>query len=684
MSPVAENYFGISGYAIFWILFVVAIVLFLQRAYLLVRFLKLGQPENRFDHLGYRITNMLIVTISQWCNLRTVKKNDLAGIGHSFMFWGFCLFLLSYFIFIGFGGGLGFDRLITNTTFEKVYSSILDIAALLILISLLWAAIRRYILKSPRLRGHTGAEAGIILSLVGSLMLLHILIEGFYLAGTDSASVWPPVGAALAKTLNGIPQNTALTVYKGLWWVHYLVILGFLVFIPRSKHLHILASSINVGLKSLTPKGVLTAIDINNKDNLGISKIQDFSWKDLLDGYACTVCGRCNVTCPAQLSGKPLSPRDLILNLKGYLFEIGPSLIKNNATALLSETATASANHGKTLIGNVVSEEAIWACTTCRACQEVCPSSNEQMNKIIGMRRHLQMVAMTETAEDPLKNLWTRGNPWRGTLYSRTDWAEGLDIKIVGEDSNIDTLFWVGCTGALEDRSLKVVQALAKLMKQAGMNFGILGEEETCCGDPSRRLGAEHQFQMLAGNNIQILQSYNIKKIVTACPHCFNTLKNEYPQLGGHFEVIHHSQLLAELFKDHKLNIPQRRDCKVTYHESCYLGRYNNIFDPPRQVLSSIPGLNLVEMEKNRKDGFCCGGGGGRILLEEKIGQRISEMRLGQALETKAEIVATACPFCLQMFEDAAKAKEVEESLKIKDIAELIAEATDVSGDPKC
>jgi Fe-S oxidoreductase len=337
-----------------------------------------------------------------------------------------------------------------------------------------------------------------------------------------------------------------------------------------------------------------------------------------------------------------------------------------------SNTNTASAKLDKTLIGGVISEDAIWACTTCRACQEVCPSYNEQMNQIIDLRRNLQMVAVTETARDPLKNLRVRGHPWRGTTYARTDWTEGLDIKIVGEDSNIDVLYWVGCTEALEDISIKVAQAVARLMVLAEVNFGILGEEELCCGDPARRLGAEHLFQMLAMNNIQLLQSYNIKKIVTACPHCFNTLKNEYPQFGGQFEVMHHTQFIADLIQENKLKINKVNNSVVTYHESCYLGRYNDIFQPPRQILHSIPGITLVEMEKNRKDGFCCGGGGGRMWLEEKIGQRISEMRLSQAIDVQAQIVATACPYCLQMFKDAAKAKAVDESLQVRDISELI------------
>jgi Fe-S oxidoreductase len=683
MSLVNESYFSISGYIIFWVLFAIAFGFFAQRIFLLVRLILLGKKEDRFDRIIYRFTSSLGITLSQWCNLRSVNRKDWAGIGHSFMFWAFCLFLLDYLIFIGLGAGFGLSGFIVNTGFERIFSAILDIAALVIIITLIWAAVRRYILKPARLRGHKSSEAGIILLFVFSLMVLYICMEGFYLAANNVLDSFSPAGDALSNILksSGLPPGVLLATYKGLWWLHYLMILGFLVFIPRSKHLHILASSANVVFKKLGPKGSLRLIDIQKPENLGVSKIQDFSWKQLLDGYACTVCGRCHAVCPAQLSGKTLSPRELILNMKEHLLETGPGLLKANPgthnAETINEKVPAPSSHSDALIGGVISEEQIWACTTCRACEEVCPSCNEQMDKIIELRRHLQMVDMTETARDPLKNLRVRGHPWRGTMYARTDWMEGLDIKVISEDSNVDVLFWVGCTEALEDRSLKVAQALARLMKQAGVNFGVLGDEEMCCGDPARRLGAEHLFQMLAVNNVQIMNGYHVKKIVTACPHCFNTLRNEYPQFGGQFEVIHHTQFINDLIRDSRLRVTNKNNALVAYHDACYLGRYNDIFSPPRQILKSIPGVTLVEMEKNRQNSLCCGGGGGHMWLEEKTGQRISELRLEEAIDTKAQVVATSCPFCLQMFEDAVKAKAVDQSLQIKDIAELIVESID-------
>ncbi len=697
MSPVAENYLGIPGYVIFWFLFAIALGLFIQRVCLLIRLLKLGRPENRFDRLAYRFINMLALAFTQWSNLKTLTLKDPAPIGHAFMFWGLGLFFIAYLIFIGLGSGFGLFTVLSGNAFETVFFSVLDIAALFVIIAMIWVVIKRYIIKPERLKRKETTEEKIIqpllIAVIISLMALHYCIEGFGYAAYGIPNSWPPVGVAFANFLisAGISQDSLATVYKSLWWLNFIILLGALIYAPRSKHLHPLFSFSNIAFKSLNPKGALKTIDIQKKEEWGVSKIQDFSWKQLLDGYACTWCGRCHTVCPAQLSGKPLSPRELILGMKEHLLEVGPDLLKaKTATvpAVADEVADADPNippenPGKALIGDVIPEDAIWACTTCLACQEVCPSYNEQMTKIIELRRHLQMAAVTETARDTLKNLRVRGNPWRGTMYARTDWAEGLDIKIIGEDSHVDVLYWVGCTGALEDRSLKVTQAVARLMKQAGVNFGILGEEEMCCGDPARRLGAEHLFQMLAMNNIQLLSSYNIKKIVTACPHCFNTLKNEYPQLGGQFEVIHHSQFIADLIRENILKINQAKEAVITYHDACYLGRYNDIYQPPRQILKSIPGVTLVEMEQNRKDAFCCGGGGGRMWLEEDIGQRISEMRLSQAINTRAQVIATACPFCLQMFEDAVKAKEVDESLKIRDIAELVAEALEIPKDAK-
>ena len=697
MSPVSESYFGIPGYVIFWLLFAVASGLFIQRASLLVRLLKLGRPENCFDRPAYRFIKMLAVAFTQSSNLKGLTPKDPAALGHTIMFWGLMIFGVAYLIFIGLGAGFGLYTVISGSAFETVFFSVLDIVALLVILAMVWVVIKRYLIIPERLKREQNTaekiiQALLIIVIIG-LMVLHFGIEGFRYAAYGIPDSGPLLGVPLAQALvnAGISRDALAAVYKSLWWLNFVLLLVAVIYAPRSKHLHPLTSFANLTFRNLTPKGSLKPVDLKKPETFGASKIQDFTWKQLLDLYACTWCGRCHVVCPAQMSGKPLSPRELILDMKEYLLEEGPGLLKSRLATPVATTDRASGakaeppaslqEPAQALIGGVISEEAIWSCTTCRACQEVCPVNIEHIDKIIDLRRHLQMVAKTEIARDLLKNLRVRGNPWRGTMYARTDWTEGLSIKVAGEDSNIDVLYWVGCTEALEDRSLKVAQAVAKLMKQAGVNFGILGEEEMCCGDPARRLGAEHLFQMLAVNNIQLLQSYNIKKIVTACPHCFNTLKNEYPQLGGQFEVIHHTGFIAALIKEKKLKINHSGEAIVTYQEPCYLGRYNDIFFAPRHIINGIPGMTLIEMEQNKKAGFCCGGGGGRMWLEEKIGQRISEIRLEQAINTRAQVVATACPFCLQMFEDAVKAKEVGDSMKIKDIAELVAESLEVPQD---
>jgi Fe-S oxidoreductase len=648
MINLAGTHFGIPGYVLFWVLFAVTFFLFIRRVRRLVKLAMLGKKEARFDHMAGRIVRALAETLLQWCNLKNVTREDKAGAGHAILFWGFCFFLIYYIIFIGFGSGLGLYRFLAGTTFEAVYSTIVDIAAVLIIIALVWAAVRRYLLKPERLEGIDSLEAGVILLLIFCLMGLHLSIEAFH--------------------------ETAPAASEVLWWLHYLLLLGFTVFIPYSKHLHILASPVNTVFKKTGAKGALKNIDIAQPDSYKLLSIEDFTWKQLLDGFSCTVCGRCYAACPARLSGKPLSPRELILGIKDHLLEEGPGLLDGKKSR--ADDGDSPAQASTPLVGSLIDEDAVWACTTCGACQEVCPASNEQMNTIINFRRHLQMGALTTTAQETLKNLRVRMNPWRGTVYARTDWAEEMDIKIVGEDDDIDILFWVGCTGALEDRCFKATQAIAAMLKASGVNFGILGEEEMCCGDPARRLGGEHLYQMLVAGNIQLLQDYNIRKIVTACPHCYNTLKNEYPQFGGDFDVVHHTEFMAEQIQKKKLELPTDRNISVTYHDPCYLGRHNGNYQAARQVLESIPGLKLVEMEKNRKDSLCCGGGGGRLWLEENIGRRISEIRFEQAVETKAETIVTACPYCLQMFESETGGGEGDNRVVVKDVAELLADTT--------
>jgi len=675
MSPVSMTYGVISGYVIFWVIFAVAVGLFLRRMYQLGRYLSLGRGEGGFGHMARRLLNTAVSVLGQWCQLKNLTTKDRASLGHVFMAWGFFIFIPFYLLFIIIGGGFGLGETLEHTKFFFYYTWVMDIAAPFIILGALWGIIRRYVVRPPRLEGEQTIEAMVILVTVFIHPMTHLFKEATSIAlgypPVGLGTSLPPISSALSQLFAGSSPSSIQMAHVGFFWAHWSIVLFVLVFIAYSRYLHMIAGIFNVLLQSPPPKGALRPIDLEAAETFGVSKITDFTWKQLLDLYSCVIYGQCQEVCPATASGKELNPKKLIDDLKGHLLEVGPGLLKGEAEA-------SPTNPGKALIGEVITEDVIWACTTCRACQQVCPVSVEHVDKIIDLRRNLVMeqASIPETALGALRSIEDRGHPWRGTTLSRTDWAEGLDIKTLAQDSpprRIDILFWVGCTDALEERSTKVAQAMAKLLQLAGINFGILGVEESCCGEPARRLGNEYLFQMQAEKNIELLKSYGVKRIVTACPHCYNTIKNEYPQFGGEFEVIHHTDFIAQLLKQGKLRIIKGTGGVVTYHDPCYLGRYNDIYQSPRQILTSIPDIRMVEMERNREHSFCCGGGGGHMWLEEHADQRINELRTEQAMETKAQIVVTACSFCLQMFDDGIKAKAAEDQLRVMDIAELVA-----------
>jgi Fe-S oxidoreductase len=658
-------------YALFWGVLLITLGLFAYRLRQLWQYMFLGQKETTSKNRFRALWDTTVYVFSQLCQLKNFRLKDRAPLGHALMVWGFFVSVVFYFFFIILTEGLGLMGL-EETQFYFYSVWVMDFMAVFIFVGAFWGIIRRYVIRPDRLKGEQTTEAMIILLsvLTHPVTYLFEIATKITLAHPPAGlghTLLPPVSAWLSNLFTAGPATEGW--YLGFLWAHWLTVVFVLAIIPYTRYLHVIASIFN-GILRQQPRGVLKPIDLEKAETLGVATIDHLTWKQNLDLYACVVCGNCQELCPATISGKQLNPKKLIQDLKKHLLKVGPELVAAKARG-----EPAPANPNVPLADNIVLRDEIWACTTCGACDEVCPVWVDHIDKIVDLRRNLVMEqsSMPETAEGALRSIEDRGHPWRGTTLSRTDWAEGLDIKLLADDQDVDILFWVGCTGALEERSTKISRAMAKLLKAAGVNFGILGAEESCCGEPARRLGNEYLFQMQAEKNIELLKKYGVKRIVTACPHGYNILKNEYPQFGGNFEVIHHTELIAQLIKEGKLKVSKSLSEVVTYHDACYLGRYNDIYKPPRQIIKAVPDIRLAEMERNKRRAFCCGGGGGHMWLEEHEGRRINELRTEQALETGAQKVVTACPFCLQMFDDGIKTKEAEEKLKVMDIAELLA-----------
>jgi Fe-S oxidoreductase len=485
--------------------------------------------------------------------------------------------------------------------------------------------------------------------------------------------LWAPISFPFSEWLltfeDGV-KNELFLWHRAL--IHALPAFFFLSYflLSRSRLQHIWLSALNVFCRPLKPKGALPLIQFEATQTFGANRIEDFTQKQLMDLDACTRCGRCQDNCPAHLSGKILSPKSVIQNLKAHMMEYRVPLFAGwKAIPRPPDPSPCP------VLGPVVSREELWDCTTCGACEEQCPVFVEQIDKNMELRRNQVLTGqkLLETVQGALRNMEIRGHPWRGTEFTREGWTKGLGIKVLSPGNPADWLYWVGCTGALVERNIQVTIAMTRVLKAAEVDFGILGAVEGCCGDPARRMGHELQFQLMAQQNIEVLKAHGVKKIVTHCPHCLQSLKNEYPALGGNFEVFHHTELIRQLLRDPQISFSKRVDQVVAYHDPCYLGRYNGIYDPPREVLRRIPHLKAGEMERRRERSFCCGGGGGHAWMEEPVGRRINQMRLEQAAQVQAQVVGLACPFCLQMMEDAIRG--MESPLRAKDVVELVAEA---------
>jgi len=656
---------------IFLIIFALSISTFLFNARRLLTYLKIGKPEDRFDNPTERLKRVFTIAFGQ----KKLLREFVAGWMHFFIFWGFVILLTA--ILDAILEGLFSVNLSIIGGFYRYIAFFQDLMGLLVILSIIIALYRRYIQRPKRLQVEKTSkiDATVILLLIFFIMLTMF---GTYATQINlgDAEYYDLrfVSLEFAKIFDGFGWDAQSSLHSIFWWVHILLVLGFLNYLPFSKHLHIITSIPNVYLSSLKPQGRLNPISFENIENVekfGALDVDDLTWKQIFDGYTCTECGRCTAACPANITGKPLSPREIIVSIRKRAFEKAPILLNlkpQNEDVL-----------GKTLLFNYITEDELWACTTCMACVQECPVMIEHVQTIIDMRRYLVLTESKFPSELSItfRNLENNFTPWAFSHSTRGDWAQGLDIKTLAEDSNVEYLLWVGCAGSFDARYKKVAISVAKLLKIAGVSFGILGNEEKCTGDPARRAGNEYLAQMLIQENIQTFSKYNVKKIITICPHCFNTLKNEYPDFGGNYEVYHHVQFLEKLLIEGRLKISKKLDAKITYHDSCYLGRYNEIYDAPRDILGSINGVKLLEMKRSRDRGLCCGAGGARMFMEEKIGKRINIERTEEALSLNPDMIASACPFCMTMLTDGVKAKDVIDKVSVKDVAEILLEVVE-------
>ena len=659
----------------------------------LVRYLRFGTAEHRLNDIPRRLWNLVAIGFAQ----SKILRDPVAGPLHAAVFWGFVILQVGALEILiqGVVPGFTYASLLPPALhFPFLMSQELTVGAVLLAVVIL--LYRRIIVRPRRLQGdgvHSG-DAILILSMIGGLMVTLLLTAATdRIADARYPMAVQPFSAPIAYALGWLSPSATTALHNVSWWSHALLILVFLNYLPYSKHLHVIASLPNTFLSNTSGPGVVGAMkpmDLETEtEQFGASDVMHLSWKNLLDGYACTECGRCTSVCPANITGKPLSPRKIVINTRQRLSEVAPVLVGGNDAfgspvigALPSgngEGMTAVLEHR--LLDNFITEEELWACTSCRACVYECPVSIDQLEIINEMRRSLVLTEsrFPEEVQPAFEAMERNGSPWAFQPADRARWADGLDILTMAElferGERPDVLFWVGCMGSFDDRAKKTTVAFARILQAAGIRFAILGQEESCNGDPARRMGNEYLYQMLAKQAIETLDRYEVTTIVTSCPHCFHQIGNEFPQLGGNYEVIHHSTYIERLLADGRVPLKDGEGEKlvVAYHDSCYLGRYNDIYDAPREALKrALPVVQLVEPARTRDRGLCCGAGGGRMWMEERVGERINVERKKELLATGAEAIAVACPFCMTMLSDAGK--KLESTVPVYDIAEVVAD----------
>ncbi len=648
-------FYFVGGFSLFLVLF---------GFYLRYRLWRRGKGEAKWARLRERWKGLFIYVSGH----RGILRNPFPGMSHLLLFWSFVL--LSFSILVVLVQEYWSFPLLGIRFFGPesypYYRLILDLLGIIGLFGTISLACRRY-LGRPRALDNQRTDA---LSL---FLISFVFLTGFSLTGVRNQlyqstwSQWAPVASLVGQILrNFFEEESGLRAFfAALWWVHILLSLILLSYVPFSRILHLFSSSLSIFFRNLEAKGALTSIDLETSETYGVGRLEEFSWRNLLELDACMRCGRCQETCPAYLTQKHLNPKKVIQDLKRHM------------ERPLKERERLH------LIGDVVTEEVIWECTTCRNCLEHCPAFIEPMIKLIDLRRNLVLHhgKIPKETHFAFRNIERKGNPWGFDTQKRMWWTKELGVKEIQPGEKVDILFWVGCYGSYDDRNIKVATSLIRLLNRAGLNFGVLGTSEWCCGIDLRRMGSEYLFQVNVEKNLSQFQQITFQKILTTCPHCFNTLKNEYAQFGADFEVVHYATLLEELIRSGKIAMtPGNRTKKITYHDSCYLGRYNDGYEPPRRILGAIPDLALTEMERNRKKSFCCGGGGCHMWMEEKAGKRINETRVKQAERTGAEILATVCPLCMISLDSAVKVLNLDERMRVMDILELVEERVKPNG----
>ncbi len=634
--------------------------------------------STRNDEFGVRVRGFFTYVIGQ---ARVVAEP--VGILHLFIFWGFLIlqietieYLIRGFVWPLIGHPFHWGSLIGKSAYNIVMST-QDIFGMIIIVAMVIGTFRRFVLKPKHIV--ISRDAAIISICIIGLMVTKFIANGAEIANLGDDLIhdprWTPFAFMVSKFLVNTSESLQVVIFFVGFLTHILIVGFFAWYVPDGKHLHLIGAMPNIFFKKIEPNGALyfdknvkLMMDEVDVETFGVSQVEELSWKQLLDTYACTECGRCEHYCPAYNTGKPLNPMQIIHKVKDELKAKGEA-------GFASEESQGMAM----LTGGVITKEELSACTTCGACVANCPVFIEHVDTIVDMRRYLAMMepeSLSPEVSRTFRNMESNSNPWGLSSSYRADWAQGLDIPMLASvETPPEYLFFVGCAGSFDDRQKKVTQSFAKVLKAAGIEFAILGPEEGCTGDTARRLGNEYLYAMLAEANIETFKKYNVQKIVTACPHCFHTIAKEYPQLGGNYEVVHHTELLASLMKDGRIKLKPGASRKVTYHDSCYMGRWNNSYDAPREILSSVPGVKVQEMALNKKQSFCCGAGGGRMWEEEHEGKRINIERTDQALDTDPDEIAVACPFCLTMFDDGLKNRG--SNVGLKDLVEIVAENLD-------